>query len=157
MMQDLQKGPAAKGCIHVVTSRRTPAAAADAAEARLRPQDRMFRWGTAGAENPYLGLLAHGDAFVVTADSLSMIIEVARLGKPVIIAEPPAKAGLPGAWERFAGLFRARDLLKAVDLLHQTGHVSRLGEPLRQPAEPLPDDTARVAAALRKLLGVEVE
>jgi len=157
IIAELQEGPAAKGCIYVTTSRRTPAAAAAAVEARLRPQDRIFRWGTEGAENPYLGLLAHGDAFVVTADSLSMIIEVARLGKPVIIAEPPAKAGLPGAWKRFAGLFRARDLSKAVDLLHQTGHVTRLGEPVRQPAEPLPDDTARVAAALRKLLGAEVE
>jgi uncharacterized protein len=157
LLSTLQVGPAAGGSIYVSTSRRTPARVADALEKGLRAEDRIFRWGTPGQENPYFGLLAHGEVFVVTADSLSMIIEVARLGKPVVVAEPPARTGLAGLWERLSGTFRARDLSKAVTLLRQTGHVTRLGEPLRLPAEPLPDDTARVAEALRGLLAAKVE
>ena len=34
-------------------------------------------------ENPYQGLLALADHFVVTTDSLSMMVEVARLGRPL--------------------------------------------------------------------------
>ena len=117
----------------------------------------MFRWGTEGVENPYLGLLAHGDAFVVTADSLSMIIEVARLGKPVIIAQPHGRRGLGGLWDRLLGLYRARDLAKAIRVLHQAGVVSMLGEPVRVPAKPLPDETGRVALSLRRLAGEKVE
>lgn len=157
ILHDLQIGIAAHGSVYVTTSRRTPVAVAGALEAELRAEDRIFRWGIPAAENPYLGLLAHGDAFVVTADSLSMIIEVARLGKPLMIAEPPALRGLAGLWDRFASVFRARDLSKAISLLYKSGNAVRFGDQPRLPAEPLPDDTDRVAVCLRSLVRGKVE
>lgn len=150
----MQQGFAAGGAIHAVTSRRTPAAAAEALARGLRPQDRLFRWGSSG-DNPYLGLLAHGDSFTVTADSLSMLIEVARLGKPLSIAEPPAPRGLAGLMQRASGLLRPRDLGSAIALLYRTGHAVPLGDEPRLPPRPLPDDTARVAARLRQLAGAK--
>ena len=46
--------------------------------------------GPIGNDNPYLGLLAHGDRFVVTGDSISMLVEVARLAKPRIVLSGPS-------------------------------------------------------------------
>ncbi len=38
-------------------------------------------------ENPYLGSLSLGDAFVVTGDSVNMVCEAATTGKPVYVVE----------------------------------------------------------------------
>lgn len=158
LLHGLQTGPAAQGSIHVATSRRTPAAVADALAAALRPQDRLYRWdGSAATDNPYLGLLAHGDVFTVTADSLSMIIEVARLGKPLLIAEPPREGGLAGLGAWISDRLRPRDLGKAIALLRASGHAGRPGETPKPPTTPLPDDAATVGAALRRLAVPKVE
>lgn len=157
VMHRMQQGFAANGSIFVTTSRRTPPAVTAALAQALRPQDRLFSWGEAGAENPYLGLLAHGDTFTVTADSLSMIIEVARLGKPLIIAEPPGRPGLLGLLDRGRDMLRARDLHQAVAMLYASGHATQLGKPLRTPQDPLPDDTETVARKLRQLVTRTVE
>ena len=45
----------------------------------------VFDWAGSGAGDAYAGLLAHADRFVVTGDSISMQVEVARLGKPLEI------------------------------------------------------------------------
>jgi hypothetical protein len=71
------------GSLYVTTSRRTPAAAVAALRSDLTARDRFYEWG--GAANPYYGLLAHADGFVVTGDSMSMITEVARLNRPLAI------------------------------------------------------------------------
>lgn len=150
-LRTMQRGFAQGGMIYVSTSRRTPAAAADAIADALRPQDRLYRWSPDAAANPYMGLLAHGDSFTVTADSLSMLTEVARLGRPLAIAEPPEQLSLLARLGRFAGATAARDLGEAAGFLIRGGHAVKLGtgEPL---AGPLPvDDTERVAARLRAL------
>jgi hypothetical protein len=49
----------------------------------------VFDWARPEGENPYTGLLALGDRFVVTGDSISMQVEVARLGKPLEILPLP--------------------------------------------------------------------
>ena len=147
----MQLGFARRGTIYVSTSRRTPAAAADAISAALRPQDRLYRWSPDAAANPYLALLAHGDSFTVTADSLSMLTEVARLGKPLAIAEPPEKLSLLARLGRLAGAPAARDLGEAAGFLIRGGHAVKLGSGAPV-AGPLPaDDTERVAARLRAL------
>src|SRR5262249_15253860 len=51
----------------------------------LREGDAMFEWRADAKDNPYFGLLAHADGFVVTGDSMSMITEVARLNRPLAI------------------------------------------------------------------------
>jgi hypothetical protein len=65
----------------VTTSRRTPADAT-AILRRATAGSGAFFWDGSGA-NPYLGLLAWADAFIVTADSVNMICEAAATGKPV--------------------------------------------------------------------------
>ena len=157
ILRRMQAGFASTGSIYVATSRRTPAAAGEALAGALRPQDRIFRWGRDQAPNPYLGLLAHGDSFTVTADSLSMLIEVARLGKPLLVAEPPELHGLPGALARLGARWRARDLGKALQLLYDSGHAARFGAPLLAPPGPLADDTALVGERLCQLADGTVE
>ena len=79
------------GTLYVTTSRRTPAAVADALEAALPEGARLFRWSPEAQGNPYLGLLAHAERFVVTGDSISMMVEEARLGRPLAIVPLPEK------------------------------------------------------------------
>lgn len=77
------------GSLLVSTSRRTPAPALEVARsATASAGDRGFfyEWQPDSAENPYIAFLAGGDEFVITPDSISMLVEVARLGRPVAIA-----------------------------------------------------------------------
>jgi mitochondrial fission protein ELM1 len=150
-LRTMQSSFASTGSIFVSTSRRTPEAATDAVEAALRPQDRLYRWQPDDAWNPYFSLLAHGETFTVTSDSLSMLTEVARLGRPLAIAEPPARIT---PWQRLAGVLSmkpARDMGEAASYLVRGGHAVCLGEPFPATASPPPDDTDRVAARLRQI------
>jgi uncharacterized protein len=145
----MQQGFAREGAIFVSTSRRTSESAAAAAEAALRPQDRLYRWQADTDRNPYFGLLAHGDTFTVTSDSLSMLTEVARLGRPLAIAAPEASP-----WRRLAGRFGfgpARDLSEVAGYLIRAGHAVPLGQALPAAASTPPDDTAMVARRLRQI------
>ncbi len=148
----MREGFASAGSIFVSTSRRTPAEVADAVARNLRPRDRIYRWSAAEDGNPYLGLLAHGDSFTVTADSLSMLTEVARLGKPLVIAEPPPRRDLLGPVKSLFGLKPARDLGRAANYLIGGGYAVRLGDTPQTPPAPPPDDTVRVAERLRQLV-----
>ena len=67
----------------VLTSRRTGTANIQRIKSALAGTDAYF-WDKAG-ENPYLGVLAWADAFLVTADSVNMACEAAATGKPVHI------------------------------------------------------------------------
>ena len=147
----MRQAHAAKGSIFVSTSRRTPPPVADAIAPHLRPSDRLFRWSAHAADNPYAGLLAHGDSFTITSDSLSMLTEVARLGKPLVIAEPTSRSGLADGLRKLLGLSGARDLSEAAHYLYAGGYAVRLGETPRQPPAPPPDDTEKVAQRLRQL------
>ncbi len=147
----MQDGFARAGSIFVSTSRRTPPEAADVVEKALRPQDMLYRWQPQAARNPYFGLLAHGKTFTVTSDSLSMLTEVARLGRPLAIAEPPLRLSL---WQRLADFLSmkpARDMGEAAAYLIRGGHAVRLGDPFPAAANPPPDDTERVATRLRHI------
>ena len=77
----------AQGSVYVVTSRRTPEAVVATlraeAEAAPRVELAVYDPSLAPEDNPYQGLLACADHFVVTTDSLSMMIEVAQLGRPL--------------------------------------------------------------------------
>lgn len=147
----MQAGFAGQGTIFASTSRRTPAAAADAVQSALRPKDRLYRWREDQPFNPYFGLLAHGDSFTVTADSLSMLTEVARLGKPLAIATPPQRPGFLRRLMRPFAPAGARDLGEAADYLLRGGHAVRLGARLPAVTVPPPDDTLKVAEALKRI------
>ena len=70
------------GSVLLTTSGRTPPGSADALLAALHSNGFVYRWPSREA-NPYRGLLACGDEFIVTADSMSMLAETCATGKPV--------------------------------------------------------------------------
>ncbi|HTN98361.1 MAG TPA: ELM1/GtrOC1 family putative glycosyltransferase [Nordella sp.] len=162
------------GSLQVTTSRRTPPETVAAIEKALPAGAALYRWDKAGADNPYIGLLAHGDRFVVTGDSVSMLVEVARLGKPLAIAPLRlanrtisqalrrlrlsddlaygAAAQAQRLGERVLGDRTSRDFTLLHDLMYRQGWAVPLGSPFVKPKEPPADDTVLAAQRLRALL-----
>ena len=77
----------ARGSLLVCGSPRTPAPAMRALETVLEAPHFLYRWGSAD-ENPYRGVLALADAFIVTGESMSMLAEASGTGKPLYIFDP---------------------------------------------------------------------
>lgn len=74
----------AGGSLLVTDSARTPAAAGDAMQAQLQGPHLCHRWGR-DEGNPYQGILALADAFLVTGESMSMLGEAAETGQPLYV------------------------------------------------------------------------
>ncbi len=72
------------GSLLLTDGPRTPKSTADALESSLQVPHCSFRWGR-GTDNPYRGILALADAFVVTGDSMSMLSEARAMGKALYI------------------------------------------------------------------------
>ncbi len=79
----------AGGTAYLVGSRRTPPGFMEGLARGFDGMVQVFDWAQATGENPYAGLLALADRFVVTGDSISMQVEVVRLGKPLEIVPLP--------------------------------------------------------------------
>lgn len=72
------------GSIRICYSNRTPEKVSNVITKELGGNPKVYIWD--GQEpNPHMGHLAWADAFVVTADSVSMISEVCSTGKPVYL------------------------------------------------------------------------
>jgi mitochondrial fission protein ELM1 len=80
------------GTPYVTTSRRTTPEVVEVLRRDLPKQAVFYEWSAAAAENPYRALLGSADGFIVTADSVSMMVEVIYLHKPLAIFP------LPGGW-----------------------------------------------------------
>jgi uncharacterized protein len=93
-------------------------------------------WDGTG-ENPYFAYLALADAFLVTADSVSMISEAAATGKPVHILD------LDGGNAKFARFHR---------LMREAGITRPFAGSIEHWSYAVPDDTARAGAAVRELM-----
>ncbi len=93
------------GSLLMTDSPRTPVAAADALQARLSVPNYCYRWHMGGS-NPYRGLLALADAFVVTGESMSMLGEAAAMGRPLFIYD----VGDDKPWWRLAHSYRYKPL-----------------------------------------------
>jgi len=125
--------------IAITPSRRTGDAALSALAEPLRGVPHYFWNGS--DENPYIGLLAHADALVVTGDSVNMLSEAASTGKPVHVV------GLEGGsakFRRFHDLFRRAGIARAF-----TGAIE--GWSYRPP-----DDTERAAAEIRRRMSLRL-
>jgi hypothetical protein len=167
------------GTPYLTTSRRTPAAVVAALRAGLPAGAGLFEWTPEAVDNPYLGLLGLADGFVVTGDSISMMVEIARLGRPLAIFDLPTGrlgaldqlrrsltrrllapgAGPGGLRLRLAtALHRAHLLIHTRDfrafhrLLIERGLAVRAGEPFRPARITAPDDLPLVVARIRALL-----
>lgn len=170
------------GSLYVTTSRRTPSPVVRMLESECREKATLhvFDPDSGPDENPYHGLLALADRFVVTTDSISMMVEVARLGRPLSlyglesdigpiertlghlgVLQPfsprhdPIPAG--GGWARMMCRLgwpsHSRDLSAIPRLLVDQGLASWLGdEPSPPIAPPLSDDALdRVTRRIRQL------
>jgi len=107
-----------------------------------------LRQGLAGApaaiwdlqgDNPYFGYLGLADYVVVTCDSVSMTSEALATGKPVFVVE------LPGGSRKFRAFH---------DGLMADGLTRRFQGRLEHWTYVPPDDTALVAAEIRRRLGL---
>ncbi|HJU18656.1 MAG TPA: mitochondrial fission ELM1 family protein [Stellaceae bacterium] len=123
------------GSALITPSRRTGAAGAVLLRRRLTGCSAAV-WDGRG-DNPYFAYLALADAFLVTADSVSMISEAAATGKPVHILD------LPGGNAKFARF-------------HEGMCAAGITRPFRGSLESwsyrVPDDTERAGAHLRALV-----
>jgi uncharacterized protein len=123
------------GSALVTPSRRTGAAGIGLLRARLKNLP-VAIWDGCG-ENPYFAYLALADAFMVTADSVSMISEAAATGNPVHILD------LDGGNAKFARFHAA---------MQAAGITRPFAARIESWRYPIPDDTARAGAALRELV-----
>jgi mitochondrial fission protein ELM1 len=172
------------GSLYFTTSRRTRPEVAEAIEQNLPAGARLFRWqpDSKREDNPYLGLLALADAFIVTGDSASMMVEVARLRRPLAIFPLPVEATLPRRaymlmgklfhstprhqhrwWARplraignflydTVGLPYSRDLTMLHDTLIHRGMAVRIGQPLPDRVGAVEDELETAASRVRRLL-----
>jgi mitochondrial fission protein ELM1 len=156
------------GSLLYTDSPRTPAAAGDALQQRLVAPGMAYRWGRSEAGNPYRGLLALADGFVVTGESMSMLAEAAATGRPLFIfdmgdGETPWWR-LRHGWRykplshrfamRFGPLRLRRDVGNIQRALVESGRASWLDEgsvpaaanTLRQGLEAIPDAASQAGA-----------
>jgi len=169
------------GTPYLTTSRRTPAAIVDRLKTGLPEEARLFAWSMDASDNPYLGLLGLADRFIVTGDSISMMVEVTRLGKALEIL--PLPCGLIGSldqlrrslarWLFNPGYGNWQDRLRAQlarlvyhsrfirHTRHYPGFHQKLvdlqlatwfGEPSRPPTGLYPDDVTAVVRRIQSLL-----
>jgi mitochondrial fission protein ELM1 len=169
--------PGGNGTLVVVTSRRTPPSVVEVLSANLPSNARLYAWTSDQRLNPYAALLGLADRFIVSGDSISMIVEVARLRKPLAIAPLPLRAA---PWIRLeqamARRFRsaetsgshswrwlkaflhgkgiapfARDISAFHSMLFESGLAVPLGQPFLAQSD-FPSDGLRLAVSrIRKL------
>jgi uncharacterized protein len=147
-MRAASDAAAAGGSLYVCTSRRTPAPVVDAFAHALPAETPLYRWRADDPDNPYLALLGLADRFAVTSDSVTMMVEVARLGRPLAIARLPPRR----TWLRM--LTRSRDLDAVARLLLAQSLAVELGDPWRAPTAPAEDDLEAVVARIRALFSL---
>ena len=162
-----------EGTLFVSTSRRTPPEVVQTLEAALPGNAQLFRWQPGGGENPYLALLGLADRCVVTGDSMSMMVEALRAGRPLVIYPLPVEGhglqrlllGALGTPDKgtFASrvtetLYRlglagyGRDLTALHEELFRRGLAVPLGEPPRKPPSEIPDDLSKAVERIKVLL-----
>ena len=89
------------GTPYVTTSRRTTGEIVALLREELPEQAVLFEWRAEADENPYRALLGSADGFIVTGDSVSMMVEVIYLHKPLAIFPLPGGVlGRLDQWRR---------------------------------------------------------
>jgi len=166
------------GSLYITTSRRTPSRVNKVIRESMPAGSRLFSWGDKAEDNPYQGLLALGDYFIVTGDSMSMMVEVARLRKPLAIFPLPSH-WWGRHWQNFTTLLHpslhgeksstvleplgellyrlgwvgySRDLTMVHRFLMDSGLACRLGEEFPKQGTAIPDELGLVVKRVRALL-----
>lgn len=128
------------GTVLATTSRRTGPAATEAIRAALAGTSFVLHAFGDPGPNQYLPMLAGADVIVATGDSISMISEAAMTKAPLYIADLPDASGP-----------RHRAFHES---LYAAGQARPLGTTLEAFARAPLDETARVADAVRAMLGL---
>jgi hypothetical protein len=164
LLQQLKKQDTS-GSLFISTSRRTPDAVVDYLRQHKPPDSTLYFWQPDDSNNPYFALLGLADYFVVTGDSLSMMVEIARLGKPLAIYPLPEQGGFIAHAMRQAimaircspgylpGVFFGypRDLGRTHQYLLQNGLASTVGQPFVTPGGAMEDQLSQVVARIKQL------
>ncbi len=159
---------AGDGFLYLTTSRRTPPEVVETLRRELPANARLYCWSADNRDNPYLALLGLADRFVVTGDSMSMMVEIARLGKPLAIFALPYERGLRPRLQRLVAavgasglgklLLRLRLLGNSRDLsaIHRQLYDKRLAVPLGHPFLPggvtPEDELEKVVGRIKELI-----
>jgi len=169
------------GSLYITTSRRTPCDVVEMLRRDCPKSAQLFEYDSEAPpeENPYHALLALADRFVVTTDSISMMVEVARLGRSLSIYPLESETGLferglaalglirplrprldpipgGGLWART--MYRLgrpdfnRDLSAIPRLLVAKGRASWLGDEWVLPSTLVEDELEHVAERIRGLV-----
>ncbi len=77
------------GTPYITTSRRTTQDVLEVLRSELPDGAVYFEWQPDAEDNPYRALLGAADGFIVTGDSVSMMVEVIYLGKPLALFPLP--------------------------------------------------------------------
>jgi hypothetical protein len=153
------------GSLFISTSRRTPDAVVDYLHQHKPTDSTLYCWQPDDSNNPYFALLGLANYFVVTGDSLSMMVEIARLGKPLAIYPLPEQGGFFArakrqavkALRRIAGylpgasLGYPRDLGRTHQYLLKHGLASTVGQPFVTSGGAMEDQLAQVVARIKQL------
>jgi hypothetical protein len=169
------------GSLYVTTSRRTPAEVTHMLREACRDHAQLYVYDpeAPASENPYHALLALADRFVVTTDSASMMVEVARLGRPLAIHPLESRIGpleralatlgllrplsprrdpQPGGGLRARLMLRlgwpihSRDLSAIPRWLVEQGRACWLGDAWIDPEPFVDDEVERIAERIRALV-----
>ena len=117
------------GGLAITASRRTGAENESILRARLTG-DNIFVWDGVG-DNPYFGFLGLADHIVVTADSVNMVSEACRTGKPVHVIDLEGGSAKFNAFHQkfcdagFTRPFTGRADQWSYEPLDETGRVAR--------------------------------
>lgn len=166
------------GLLYVATSPRSGPDLGPALHRELGADALLFDWARdPPAANPYNALLACADRFVVTGDSMSMLVEVASLGRPLAIYPLPRIGqsiqrfshalrmalfrNQSAAWRQTLALAVHRSGLigfpRDLEALHakliEGGHAVLFGCPFPTAPRALPDELPPLIARLQALRG----
>ncbi len=114
LMDKVYKSIGGRGTIYITTSRRTPKNMVKVLDEFKPDNALLYRWGIdESKDNPYQALLAHADGCVVTSDSISMMVEVMRLRKPLAVFNLPMTLTWPDKIRLKLGKYISRKLVSA--------------------------------------------
>jgi hypothetical protein len=162
------------GTLLISTSRRTPDELNEAFDKFRPPHSFLFKWHPSSAENPYSAMLHLSDRIIVTSDSVAMMIEAVRAGKPTEIYKLPERKVSPWSMltrllfrsahdsngsqlRRFAQRLRMLGFIDAPDHLNvlartlvARGSASYFGENAAPNPTPLPDEMAEIVKTIKQ-------
>jgi uncharacterized protein len=169
------------GSLYIVTSARTPADVTQMLRDRLVAEAELFEWRDHDqSRNPYAALLRLADRFVVTGDSVSMMIDAAAQRRPLAIAALPLRRDVKSAvatvrarlasrsirsggracavliaLHRLGIIGFSRDITAIHEALFCRGLATRFAtEPFKQPVCGLPREMERVGMHVRRALRI---